>query len=44
MKKFEKLGAFYLGRLRNVTNASVLDDSKDLTIHGLVVGMWSTEI
>ena len=39
MKKFEKLGAFYLGRLENDGKAPYLYDSKDLTTHGLAVGM-----
>ena len=39
MNKFEKLGAFYLGRLRDEAKAPLLYDSKDLTTHGLVVGM-----
>jgi len=41
---FEKLGAFYLGRphdpASNSTSPSpLLYDSKDLTTHGLIVGM-----
>jgi len=41
---FEKLGAFYLGRpydpASNATSpAPLLYDSKDLTTHGLIVGM-----
>lgn len=42
MKSFEKLGAFYLGRVQHgsqPTQAPLLYDSKDLTTHGLVVGM-----
>lgn len=44
MNEFEKLGAFYLGRLRGEGKAPLLSspllyDSKDLTTHGLVVGM-----
>jgi len=41
---FEKLGAFYLGRVRDLdrnatTPENVLYDSKDLTTHALCVGM-----
>ena len=41
---FEKLGAFYLGRVRDLerkttTSENVLYDSKDLTTHALCVGM-----
>ncbi len=41
---FEKLGAFYLGRVRDLernttTSEYVLYDSKDLTTHALCVGM-----
>ncbi len=44
MTSFEKLGAFYLGRpcdpAGSTTSASpLLYDSKDLTTHGLIVGM-----
>lgn len=39
MNKFEKLGAFYLGRLKDEAKAPLLYDSQDLTTHGLVVGM-----
>lgn len=44
MTSFEKLGAFYLGRpydpASNATSpAPLLYDSKDLTTHGLIVGM-----
>ena len=39
MNKFEKLGGFYLGRLRDEAKAPLLYDSKDLTTHGLIVGM-----
>ncbi|MHB8862222.1 MAG: ATP-binding protein [Pirellulaceae bacterium] len=43
-QSFEKLGAFYLGRVRDVergttTSVDVLYDSKDLTTHALCVGM-----
>ncbi len=37
MNKFDKLGAFYLGRLRDEAKAPLLYDSKDLTTHGLIV-------
>ncbi len=44
MNSFEKLGAFYLGRpydpaARAASPAPLLYDSKDLTTHGLIVGM-----
>ncbi len=44
MNSFEKLGAFYLGRPydpaeRAASPAPLLYDSKDLTTHGLIVGM-----
>ena len=44
MQDFEKLGAFYLGRLRDVERQKTLDDillydSKDLTTHAMCVGM-----
>jgi len=39
MKSFERLGAFYLGRMSGVDGAPFLYDSKDLTTHGLIVGM-----
>jgi len=44
MKDFEKLGAFYLGRIFDLENNSLkedllLYDSKDMTTHGLCVGM-----
>ncbi len=44
MTDFEKLGAFYLGRVwnaerRQVTDEALLYDAKDLTTHGVVVGM-----
>ncbi len=39
MKNFEKLGAFYLGGLGGDARTPFLYDSKDLTTHGLVVGM-----
>jgi DNA helicase HerA-like ATPase len=44
MKAFEKLGAFYLGRVFDLENNSMkedllLYDSKDMTTHGLCVGM-----
>ncbi len=44
MKEFEKLGAFYLGRLydleKNLAKEDLLlYDSKDLTTHGVCVGM-----
>jgi Helicase HerA-like C-terminal len=43
-QSFEKLGAFYLGReidgpAADPTDAPVLYDSKDLTTHGVIVGM-----
>ena len=41
---YEKLGAFYLGRLRDSatgerTEQSLLYDSRDLTTHGVIIGM-----
>jgi len=41
---YEKLGAFYLGRLRDPatgerTPQSLLYDSRDLTTHGVIIGM-----
>lgn len=44
MQDFEKLGAFYLGRRRDLqhdstTNEAVLYDAKDLTTHAVCVGM-----
>ncbi|VAX38441.1 FIG00495827: hypothetical protein, partial [hydrothermal vent metagenome] len=44
MQDFEKLGSFYLGRLRDVEKQQTLDDlllydSKDLTTHAMCVGM-----
>ncbi len=44
MSSFEKLGSFYIGRpydrgLDAVSSAPLLYDSKDLTTHGLIVGM-----
>ena len=41
---FEKLGSFYLGKLRDadsdsLTDELVLYDSKDLTTHGVIIGM-----
>jgi hypothetical protein len=42
--EFEKLGAFYLGRMRDSstgqpTNELLLYDSRDLTTHGVIIGM-----
>ncbi len=44
MQAFEQLGAFYLGRRRDVASGRTLDapllyDAKDLTTHAVVVGM-----
>ena len=44
MEDFEKLGAFYLGRVQDLstgkrTDELVLYDSKDLTTHGVIIGM-----
>jgi polynucleotide 5'-kinase involved in rRNA processing len=44
MQDFEKLGAFYLGRIYDPGRAAVTDDprlydSKDLTTHAVCVGM-----
>ena len=44
MQDFEKLGAFYLGRLYDLTSKSkkeglLLYDSKDLVTHGVCIGM-----
>src|SRR5882672_12250190 len=43
MKEFEKLGVFYLGKLAGSDAPKdpepVLYDAKDLTTHGVIVGM-----
>jgi hypothetical protein len=44
MTDYEKLGVFYLGRERDLatgesTNTPLLYDSRDLTTHGVIVGM-----
>ena len=44
MEDFEKLGAFYLGRVQDLaagkrTDELVLYDSKDLTTHAVIIGM-----
>jgi hypothetical protein len=44
MEDFEKLGLFYLGRERDLstlegTSKALLYDSRDLTTHGVIVGM-----
>jgi len=39
MNDFEKLGAFYLGRVANQPEELVLYDSRDLTTHAMCVGM-----
>ncbi len=44
MQEFEKLGAFYLGRTHDIKKGQTTDDillydSKDLTTHGVCVGM-----
>lgn len=44
MEDFEKLGAFYLGKVydpkkKNIKDEALLYDSKDLTTHAAVVGM-----
>ena len=44
MQDFEKLGAFYLGRRFDTQNAALTDeltlyDAKDLTTHGVIIGM-----
>ena len=44
MSDYEKLGLFYLGRefdpgLKKTTDRPLLYDSKDLTTHGVCVGM-----
>jgi hypothetical protein len=44
MKDYEKLGVFYLGRdydlaTRKLKDRLVLYDSKDLTTHGVIIGM-----
>ncbi len=43
MQEFEKLGVFYLGRMRDATGAArddlLLYDSRDLVTHGVIVGM-----
>jgi hypothetical protein len=43
-ESYEKLGAFYLGRLRDPatgerTEQTLLYDSRDLTTHGVIIGM-----
>ena len=44
MEDFEKLGAFYLGKVQDLaagkrTDDLVLYDSKDLTTHAVIIGM-----
>jgi hypothetical protein len=44
MKHYEKLGAFYLGKKYNLAHRGrndkpILYDSKDLTTHGVIIGM-----
>jgi hypothetical protein len=39
MTDFEKLGVFYLGRRSGSSSELILYDSKDLTTHGVIVGM-----
>ena len=44
MQNFEKLGAFYLGKRQDVESGALTDDlllydAKDLTTHGVIVGM-----
>ncbi len=44
MEDFEKLGAFYLGRVQDLvagkrTDELILYDSKDLTTHAVIIGM-----
>ena len=44
MKDFEKMGSFYLGRQVDDTTGSatgelLLYDAKDLTTHGMIIGM-----
>jgi len=44
MNEYEKLGAFYLGRNYDLDQGRlqeslVLYDSKDLTTHGVIIGM-----
>jgi hypothetical protein len=43
MQDFEKLGVFYLGRQYDLekkqTQGDLLYESKDLTTHGVIVGM-----
>ena len=44
MNDYEKLGAFYLGKdydlaTRKLKDRLVLYDSKDLTTHGVIIGM-----
>ena len=44
MNQFEKLGLFYLGKAHDLASGEtrddyVLYDSKDLTTHGVCVGM-----
>src|SRR5688572_19180780 len=42
-REYEKLGLFYLGRLKSEggDGATLLSDSRDLTTHALCVGMTS---
>ncbi len=39
MQDFEKLGSFYLGRLKDQPDSLLLYDSKDLVTHAVCVGM-----
>jgi DNA helicase HerA-like ATPase len=44
MSEYEKLGAFYLGKTYDMPSRKRLDDlllydSKDLTTHGVIIGM-----
>jgi hypothetical protein len=44
MKNYEKLGTFYLGKKYDLAHRSredepILYDSKDLTTHGVIIGM-----
>ena len=44
MKAYEKLGAFYLGKYFDMASQQLKDDlvlydSKDLTTHGVIIGM-----
>nr|HPJ48981.1 DUF87 domain-containing protein [Synergistales bacterium] len=44
MKDFEKMGSFYLGRQVDDTSGAMtgdllLYDAKDLTTHGMIIGM-----